>query len=229
MINFKRIKIMERPREETSKPFIDDIYLSRAIPAKYINLIQEVGENPTMRHNPLTSLTTVAWTRILYDSERKSFFEKHLTGQILIDLGGGISSVLMTTLTETIKVKTYINVDIDFDFLKNKEFGLPMSMKTVNGITKVKIGGDMLDFVSRIQYANKGIGINFTMNNIDECNIDNREYFIALANEVIRILRPGNIIFGCYSPMFFAQLSERDKLQAVPLFQEEQKFHVFRA
>jgi hypothetical protein len=220
---------MERPKRETIEQVINGINFSRAIPTDYINLIQEVSENHTITYDPLMSITSAGWECILRDPEQKNFFEEHLKGQILIDLGGGVRSNLMTKLTQEIKVETYINVDIGFDFLKNKQFGLPMSMETVNGITKVKIGGDMLDFVSRIQYANKGIGINFTINNIDECNINNFEYFTALADEIVRILKPENIIFGFASPMFFALLNARNELQKVTLFQKHRNFHVFKA
>ena len=123
----------------------------------------------------------------------RNFFRQRLSGQPLIDLGGG-EGVMMNLATD-FGVSEYINVDRGYGDLPLNPYEIGHSGQLNPSSITLDVHADMLDFVARL----KDNAANFTINGIDNIIVNDSAYHRVLAQELIRATRPGGLIFGIHS------------------------------
>lgn len=122
-----------------------------------------------------------------YDREiTEAFFHDKLNGKVLVDCGGNRDTML--SFAKKFGVKTYINVD-------KHVYTDDVEVENVEGITVIRVGMDMLQFLAQLSPGS----VSITMNGIDSELITNPLYHKALAEEIERVVADGGIIFGSNS------------------------------
>lgn len=134
--------------------------------------------------------------RDMYD-----FLRKHLAGKVLVSLGA-VETPLSGALAET-PPKVIINVDRYDDRIGPREAPLdPYMVTTVkhepNSAVEWNVKADLLDFVSRLPDNS----VNLQLDGIDTVIIDDERFHRMLAQELIRVLRPGEILLGNHVDAF---------------------------
>jgi hypothetical protein len=128
----------------------------------------------------------------------REFFKDKLSGNVLIDLGGGRVPA-MRHFAKNYGAKAFINVErfLPDRFPVDPTVDLTDALRTEKekDMDMLVVKADMLDFVSKLpdNFAN------FTINGIDSVIIEDQNYHHALAQELARATRPGGIIFGMCS------------------------------
>lgn len=131
-----------------------------------------------------------------------AFFTHVLQGALLTDLGSGKSS-FMRSFAKRFGVKLLLEIDL---FYENKDKAQPDHVRIIS------VRDDMLKTVARMPNDCS----NFTINAIGFELITNRNYHAALAEELVRATKPGGIIFGWGSDVFF-YLKDNPEVSLRPL------------
>jgi hypothetical protein len=156
--------------------------------------------------------------------EELEFFQKFLSGSMLIDLGGGIGrsepekqgTGSMWRFAELCGVATYINVD---RFALGKEDEPANPYKPVQEISndqlqQIAVKDDMLDFTARI----KDNSAQFVLNGIDRYIVQSEGYAKALAQEIYRATIPHGLMFG--NDQVILDFLPKDKIRRIPVIKQ---------
>lgn len=205
--------------------------------AEYQRLIQHIKEKGA--GVSLSESFAPQWKRVLYfqvDRDRdpeynpprtekaRAYFREKLTGETLIDVGGGRGRQTenLRALAKKSGVQTYINVDlgkvldpytalpaepIDYWQLPPEERARPMDEYLVEA--------DMLDFVARIPNNSSHFAVNGIDSHVLSYEKEGDEYANALFEEMVRATKVGGILFGIESDIW--QRDERLKLMSIEL------------
>ncbi|MBT9169089.1 MAG: hypothetical protein DDT19_02441 [Syntrophomonadaceae bacterium] len=145
-------------------------------------------------HNIADFINITAYEKCIERNSRiNNFLKQHLAGEVLIDLGGGTG--YMKKFLKNLGVCTYINVDRTLgsnETIANPNPSLPIHEETSEGLHKIDVNADMLDFIARL----RNDSANFILNGIDSFVISDKKYHKALAQELIRATKQGGLIFG---------------------------------
>ncbi|MFA4852106.1 MAG: hypothetical protein WC924_02230 [Candidatus Gracilibacteria bacterium] len=164
-------------------------------PAEYQRLISQ-QELRGGKGRAVQSWYAVLWRNLLKEDQvfAIEFFRQHLSGQNLIDLGGGTGS--MGEVATGLNSGVYVNVErAPFESSEITNPLVPIFSESKNNFLQMGVHSDMLDFVSRMKDS---VG-NFTINGIDTIIVNDMHYNRALAHEMIRATRKGGLIFGTSS------------------------------
>lgn len=118
--------------------------------------------------------------------------QRHLAGKVLVDLGGGQDgeTALLSVLEKhNIPVDWYVNVDV---YNGHASYGQQSAEKYDSETAVSQICADLLDAIQRIPTNAKGVAI--ALNGIDGFVIKSREYHRQLAEEIDRVVAPGNVV-----------------------------------
>lgn len=132
---------------------------------------------------------------LIEDEEQENWFAERLRGSVLIDVGGGLSS--MQDFSIDYGVSTYVCVD---RFGQTRESPVDprrpeQESDPTDTLHAIVVKADMLDFLSHL----KDRSANLVINGIDLNIVPDSKYHEALANELARVVKPGGIIFGDHS------------------------------
>src|SRR3989344_4171686 len=131
------------------------------------------------------------------EKEVYNILREKLNDKLLIDLGGGKSSLeRVLENNKGIQLKGYLNVDkfpSNFNLDKKTPQGFNFEEESINGKTKTYVEAGMLDFLQYIE--NHSIEA-IALNGIDWEVIGSIEYQEEFAKEIKRVLSPGGIVFG---------------------------------
>lgn len=132
-----------------------------------------------------TQYSTI-WERFeRYKPETKDDLKERLSGQILVDLGGGRNPKYVQELAKNLGAAALVNVDPQ----------AAPATQDLGGTKFIPVKKDMLSFTSQL----KSNSCNFVITGIDEIIIPNSDYHKALASEMIRATRPNGVIFAAKS------------------------------
>jgi len=135
--------------------------------------------------------------------------EPFLQGNVLIDIGCGITPREIPKLASRMGVSKYVAVDPNVSPDK-----LPFSNDVSQMIKAEFHQTDGLSFLSR-QPDNSA---NITINGIDYTIIDNAEYHTMLADEVARVIGTDHIVFGNTAPAVRARLRTTEEIKVSSIF-----------
>lgn len=140
------------------------------------------------------------------------FFRTRLSENVLVDLGGGAGT--MKGPSRVWEVGTYVNVDRGvYGKLVNEnspsDATTAVADKVEAGLHINGVNADILEFVTKMR---NGVG-NFTINGIDHYIVDDPKYNQALAQEIVRAMKTGGLVFGVESDIFqyFQTMASADK------------------
>mgnify|MGYP001572054929 CR=1 FL=1 len=183
----------ERSPEAILTTIID---AGRVLPPEYANLVAK-QETRGMDFPPSTINYSIIWSEVINAQEEntvRDFLRRHLSGQVLIDLGGGSSA--MSNLASEFGCTTYVNADrAPYDEKEKPNPLVPAGHWQVEDTMNVHVHADMLDFISRVRENS----VNCIINGIDVIIVDDSKYHESLAREMIRATRKGGLIFGTTS------------------------------
>ncbi|MDD5586133.1 MAG: hypothetical protein PHY92_04135 [Alphaproteobacteria bacterium] len=146
------------------------------------------------------------------------FVRERLKGAPLIDVGGATGR--FGEFAVTAGASAYINVDLYplgglHDLGEDPEYDLiPPESAFKNNTQRLSVCADMLDFISRVP----GQSVNIMINGIDELIVRTTEYHKALAQEMVRTVRPDGVILGYNS----ASLRYAEQLLTHRFYSKEQ-------
>jgi len=168
----------------------------RTPPPEYWNLIARQERRGKAMHSSDANYSII-WSEVINSEEEntiRDFLKRHLSGQVLIDLGGGSSA--MSNLASEFGCSTYVNVDrAPYDEKENPDPTVLAGHWRTGDTMNLHVHADMLDFVSIV----KQNSVNCIINGIDVIIVNDSKYHEALAREMIRITRKGGLIFGTTS------------------------------
>lgn len=129
------------------------------------------------------------------DEQLKQQLLEGVEGQVLLDLGGGgISSEM---IAEKLKAKALVCVNKHlFSSSEEEDPSEDLTHGSKSGDTQViTIKADMLDLLSRMPDNS----VSVMVNGIDTEIINDEEYILALAKEIVRTLSSKGVVFGVNS------------------------------
>ena len=187
----RRLEIFEPAENEQKIVTLHELIDSeRSISEEYRHLIktQERRDHYRSQNSAFSDAWGLGISSELKDPEDRQWFADHLKNKILIDLGGANGS--MCQFSADYGLSTYICVDrFEGALGASKEFNVNESLREIDVVA------DMLDFLTRIKSRSASI----TINGIDNFIVDNHAYRTALAEEMLRVVSPGGLIFGANS------------------------------
>ena len=178
---------------------------NRHVPDEYRELILKQKRE----YDPMVDATFADAWKFLYDKIVQQnifvredeleifqrFFRQHLQGSNLVDLGGGTMRNPMYDFAKYFQAQLYINVEMPGLQQDWAAYRVAQKQEQGGDFVAVDLDADMLAFVSQM----KDGSANFTLNGIDWAAIGDQRYHRALAKELLRVTRPGGLIFGTCS------------------------------
>lgn len=183
----------EQNSEAVLHTIIDD---SRIPPPEYEKLALK-QEKRGIKFPPSDANYSIIWSEVINTENEnavRDFLRRHLSGQVLIDFGGGTSA--MSNLASEFGCSIYVNVDrAPYGEEEKPNPLVPAYHRQVGDTMNLHVHADMLDFISRV----KENSVNCIINGIDVIIVDDSKYHEALAREMIRVTKKGGLIFGTTS------------------------------
>ncbi len=228
----KPIKVRKPKTEEgTSESDIklSDLLVYKNLDAGEIESIVEEQQRYEVQHNRLAGDWTSHWLDKYLDvkdrnkrsgangeyvkvpseklAESLKFFEEHLKGNVLIDLGCGTSEN-MIKFAQKCGAQTYIGVDKQAFGSYGSLYNLLPKERLFNELNKdnpryelnsegkpmrvMLVSADMLDFVSHL----KNESVCVTISGVDGYVIKADGYMEALCKEIARVIKKDGVVFG---------------------------------
>lgn len=123
----------------------------------------------------------------------RDFFRGRLEGRVLVDCGGNRDDTMLQ-FAKDYGASMYINVDRFLPYSVEERFlgRFPGRVEMVDGMQIVRVNGDMLCFLARLQPGT----VNVVINGINDSLIENLLYHHALLDEIGRVVGPNGLFFG---------------------------------
>ncbi len=205
-------KLVTAENEKGEKSVLESI-LARTPSKEETHHIDALIENTKFLH--FDTAYSTFWTKRNLDP-----IKEKLNNSLLLDLGGGSGELRKTLENMEINAKHYINVDNFRGYFKSATDQLVINKKTFR-IQKVptercdaiNVDADMLEF---LLYTQSESIDNISINGIDEDIVDNHEYLEEVTKQVLRVLKPGGIVFGIQgSPLNIITLKHSKEINTI--------------
>jgi len=183
--------------EQNPEAVLRTIIDANRIPSQGYQVLANKQERRGKKVPPSDANYAIIWSDVINienENTVRDFLRRHLSGQVLIDLGGGSSA--MSNLASEFGCSTYVNVDrAPYDEKENPNPFVPAGHWRVGDTMNLHVHADMLEFVSMVRENT----VNCIINGIDTIIVDDIKYHEALAREMIRVTKKGGLIFGTTS------------------------------